>query len=173
MISAAPQVASATTPQELLAAILDSHHPDSLLTISQNPVPVVEEWLKAHPTEHHAITAADPLERLAPDLRVDLAVVAEQLEFMNHNAGEELVGRLRNLHTGMLVVLYQPGLAPEKLRWNMNDFIAMGMRREGTFLDGDREMNVYSYDLAQYNFKRTWNNPRFWANPENWGKYWW
>lgn len=173
MNSAAHEVADATTPQQLLAAILDSHEPGSILTVSQNPIPVVEQWLETHDTEHQAVSDADPLQRLPDRSRVDLAVVADQLEYMNHHAGEELLGRLRNLLTGSLVVLYQPALAPRNLRWDRNDFIAMGMRREGVFLDGEREMQVFSYDLANYNFKRTWNNPRFWANPENWGKYWW
>ncbi|MGB2336215.1 MAG: DUF6231 family protein, partial [Alcanivorax sp.] len=44
---------------------------------------------------------------------------------------------------------------------------------QGHFAEDGRELNIYSYDLDNYNFERKWNNPRFWANPENWGKYWW
>lgn len=161
------------SPQEHLAAILDSHQPRRLLSISENAVPLLEHWCADHDCELTAVQEVDPLPRLQGLGRYDMAVVADQLEYMNHHAAEELIGRLRNLHTESLVVVYQPQLAPLKLRWSRTDFLGMGLRREASFQADGREMVIYSYELASYNFVRTWNNPRFWANPEMWGKYWW
>jgi hypothetical protein len=161
------------TPQEHLAAILDSHQPKRLLSVSENSVPLLEHWCADHDCELTEIQEVDPLPRLEDKGRFDMAVVADQLEYMNHHAAEELLGRLRNLHTDSVLVVYQPTLAPEKLRWTRTDFLGMGMRREGTYASEGREMTFYSYELASYNFVRSWNNPRFWANPEMWGKYWW
>lgn len=167
------QGSQAETPQEHLAAILDSHMPSTLLSISQDPTPLIDHWAADHECELTTIQEVDPLPHMQKLGRYDMAVVANQLEFMNHHAAEELLGRLRNLHTESLLVLYRPDLAPQKLRWNRTDFLAMGFRNEGLFVSGGRQMALYSYELASYNFVRTWNNPRFWANPEMWGKYWW
>lgn len=161
------------TPQEHLAAILDSHYPESLLSVSENPVPLLEHWCADHQCRLTAIEEVDPLPAMQGLERFDIAVVADQIEYMNHHAAEELIGRLRNLHTESLVVVYQPHLAPEKLRWSRTDFLGMGLKQNAVFQDRGREMCFYTYELASYNFVRTWNNPRFWANPEMWGKYWW
>ncbi len=162
------------SPQARLAGILDSHQPESILSVSQNPVPLLEHWCEDHNCTLTQIVDTDPLPRLKGLGRFGIAVVADQLEYMNHQQGEELIGRLRNLHTESLVVLYQGQLAPQRLRWQRNEFLGMGLRHDSRFTSEEgREMNLYTYELATYNFVRTWNNPRFWANPENWGKYWW
>lgn len=161
------------TPQEKLAAILDSHQPKTLLTISLNPIPVAEHWCQDHDCELTHIEEQSPFALLTQVKRTDLVIVADQLEYMSQRDGEALIGLLRNLYTDSLVAVYQPQLAPQKLRWPSNGFLALGCREEGHFTQDGRELDIYSYDLDSYNFRRTWNNPRFWANPQNWGKYWW
>ncbi len=168
----AAKSASTQSPQEHLAAILDSHQPSHLLSVSEQPVPLLEHWCADHDCALTEVQEVDPLPELKKLGRFDMAIVAEQLEYMNHHAAEELIGRLRNLHTESLVVVYQPQLAPEQLRWSRTDFLGMGLRHEASFENEGRRMILYSYELASYNFVRTWNNPRFWANPEMWG-YWW
>ena len=168
-----PSAANAATPQSTLAAILDSHRPTSLLVISLNPIPQLEDWCRHHGATLHSISESDPEPRLQGLPRVDMAIVADQLEYMTREAGARLIGLLRNLYTERVVVLYQEKLAPERLRWSRNAFLAMGLRREAVFRQQEREMALYSYELARYNFTRAWNNSRFWANPENCGKYWW
>lgn len=172
-MSTATATALTDSPQSLLAGLLDSHQPRSLLTVSLNPIPVVAQWCEDHDCELITIAEPSPFNLLETIQRVDLAVVADQLEYMSHAEGESLLGLLRNLHTDSLVVVYQQTLAPERLRWPANGFFALGCRHEGTFTQDDRSLDMFSYDLDSYNFKRQWNNPRFWANPENWGKYWW
>ena len=161
------------SPQQHLAAMLDGHQPASLLTISLNPVPLAEEWSRAHGVQLTQISEQDPVTALDHQARYDLVLVADQLEYMERHRGEELLGLLRNLHTQSMVVMYREDLAPARLRWQRNDFLGMGLQRAAAFTQNERSMALYSYDLATYNFKRSWNNPRFWANPENWGKYWW
>lgn len=170
--SVAP-AASAATPQSALAAILETVRPASLLLASLNPVAQIDQWCQQHGASLHTVCESDPVTALAGLGRFDLAIIADQLEYMTREAGAQLIGLLRNLHTERVVVLYQQQLAPQRLRWPPNSFLAMGMRRDALFRQDDREMALYSYDLARYNFSREWNNSRFWANPENWGKYWW
>lgn len=170
---ATASVAAATTAPDTLASILDSQAPSSLLIISQAPPPAIAQWCQQHEVELTEICDPDPAHLLEQQGRFDMAIVAEQLEYMNGQAGQALLGTLRNLHTNAMLVVYQPNLAPERLQWRLNDFIAMGMRQEGVFPAKTGDLAIYSYDLSHYNFKREWNNARFWANPENWGKYWW
>lgn len=165
--------AAADTPQAHLGAILEHHQPRSVLVISLNPIPALEEWCRLHDAALTVLAEPDPMPLLKDIGRVDLAIVADQLEYMDRPSGEALLGRLRNLHTDSMAVLYQPALAPQRLRWSLDDFYGMGLRREQVFQDDQRMMSLFSYELASYNFIRRWNNPRFWANPENWGKYWW
>ncbi len=161
------------SPQERLAAILDSHQPRSVLAVSLNPIPVVSQWCKDHDCELIEIQSPAPFDDLEEIQRVDMAIVADQLEYMTHRDGQSLMGLLRNLHTDSVVAVYQPGLAPQTLRWPSNGFLALGCREQGHFSQDGRSLDIYSYDLDNYNFERSWNNSRFWANPENWGKYWW
>ena len=79
------------TPQEKLAAILDSHQPRSLLTVSLNPVPVAQHWCDDHDCELISIQELDPFKQLEAVRRVDMAVVADQLEYMNQKDGEALL----------------------------------------------------------------------------------
>jgi len=166
-------VATATTPQQQLASVLDSLQPDSLLILSMNPIPALESWCSEHDCALTWIAELDPLVPLAQTARFDLVIIADQLEYMHRHSGEELLGLVRHLHSNTMLVLYQPALAPQKLRWQLSDFLGMGMRRQQQFSDGERSMSLYTYELDTYNFTRSWNNSRFWANPENWGKYWW
>lgn len=161
------------SPQERLAAILDSHQPRSILAVSLNPIPVVSQWCKDHDCELLEIQSPAPFDALEEIQRVDMAIVADQLEYMTHRDGEALMGLLRNLHTDSVVAVYQPTLAPQTLRWPSNGFLALGCREQGHFSQEGRSLNIYSYDLDSYNFERSWNNSKFWANPQNWGKYWW
>ena len=173
MVDEPAPVAQADNPQQLLAAVLENEQPESLLLISTQPVPALEHWCAAHQCALTTITDSDPLPALTDKGRFRLALVADQLEYMNHHAGEELLGRLRNLHTDTLAVLYQSARAPKSMRWKRCDFIAMGLRLSGRCQTEGGETALHTYQLASYNFSRGWNNPRYWANPENWGKYWW
>lgn len=164
---------ASASPQQHLVALLDSHQPSSLLVISMNPAPAIENWCNEHDCTFTAIAELDPFSALADTVRFDLVIIADQLEYMTHEQGEALLGLVRNLHSDAMLVLYQSTLAPQKLRWKLSDFFGMGLRRDAVFRDGAREMTLFSYELASYNFVRSWNNSRFWANPENWGKYWW
>lgn len=161
------------SPQERLAAILDSHQPKSILAVSLNPIPVVSQWCKDHDCELIEIQSPTPFGALEEIQRVDMAIVADQLEYMTHKDGQSLMGLLRNLHTDSMVAVYQPTLAPQTLRWPSNGFLALGCREQGHFSQEGRSLDIYSYDLDNYNFERSWNNSKFWANPENWGRYWW
>lgn len=164
----------AATPQQALASILARQRPDSLAVFSLNPVPDdLQQWCQQHNCQLLHLSDPAPANRLPELPRLAMVLVADQLEYMTEQAGRELIGQLRHLHTDQLLVVYQPALAAAPLRWSANGFLAMGLRCLGRFRQGERELAIYGYQLDSYNFTRSWNNSRHWANPENWGKYWW
>ena len=50
------------TPQERLAAILDSLFPRSIVSVSLNPIPVVSQWCKDHDCELIEIQEQKPVQ---------------------------------------------------------------------------------------------------------------
>ena len=62
------------TPQERLAAILDSHQPRSIVSVSLNPIPVVSQWCKDHDCELIEIQEQNPFKALEDIQRIDMAI---------------------------------------------------------------------------------------------------
>lgn len=156
------------TPLDALQSRLADFRPHSLLYLSARPA------LGLAATDGLAMTVRDDVagvDGLAGEARYDCALVADFLEHLPKADGRAVLGRLRNLHAGRLLVFIDHAAAGEP--WSLDDFIALGFRRDATLTDGDRTLSLYSYDIATYNHEREWNNPRFWANPELWGKYFW
>ena len=50
---------------------------------------------------------------------------------------------------------------------------ALGFRRSGRLEIGAKTVRCFSYELASYNKKRSWNTPENWANPQNFDKFRW
>lgn len=96
---------------------------------------------------------------------VDLVVLGENLNQLEHAKMIEVIGVLRNhLNAKMLI------LCNEASTLSFSDMLSLGFKREEQDESG---LMLYSYDIASYNKKREWNNSRFWANPENFNKYRW
>jgi hypothetical protein len=111
------------------------------------------------------VTAHDPGKPVPPDLgRFDIAIVADGIDRLPVSDCTRMLANLRNLHTNVVAVA-----APETpVGWTERDFLALGFAPAPG--EGAR---LYVYDIATYNPRRDWNNPRHWANPENFGKYRW
>jgi len=96
---------------------------------------------------------------------VDLVVLSENLNQLEHAKMIEVIGVLRNnLNAKMLI------LCNEASTLSFSDMLSLGFKREEQDESG---LTLYSYDIASYNKRREWNNSRFWANPENFNKYRW
>lgn len=153
------------TPLAALQQQLDRYAPRTVLYLTRG-TPLALAGGGAVTVRADVAGAAD----LAGEGRYDLALVADLLEHLPRADGIALLGRLRNLHAARVLAFHAPGGEDP---WTLDDFIALGFRREAQFSDGARALALYGYDLATYNHEREWNNPRFWANPQNWGKYFW
>ncbi|MFP5440771.1 MAG: DUF6231 family protein [Gammaproteobacteria bacterium] len=166
-----------TTPLQALAARLDALQPRSLLYLGTQPASAFT-GADDKTDGRMKVTARNDVRSvadLAGEGRYDCALVADFLEHLPKADGVGVLGRLRNLHAPQLLVFidHANSLAP----WTLDDFIALGFRHDSDLRgepgEGQRNLSLYSYDIATYNHEREWNNPRFWANPEMWGKYFW
>ena len=154
----------------LLGRHLRAWNPSSLLGVSFTAIDAVDGYLECRPScECHMVTAAQDLTPLAPLGRFDLAVVSNQIENLPKRRGVELLGRLKNLHTHRICLAV---CLAQCDGWTRNDLLGLGFR-ESRELDTGSSVRFFSYDLANYNPKRSWNNARHWANPENFDKYRW
>lgn len=153
------------TPLEALGRRLGELRPRELLYVTARPALNLEALPLTVRSDIRG--AAD----LAGEDRHDCALVADFLEHLPKAAGLAVLGRLRNLHAGQVLVFIDHDACLEA--WSLDDFLGMGFRVDARCADGSRTLTLYSYDIATYNHEREWNNPRFWANPELWGKYFW
>ncbi len=154
-------------PAKVLARIIDSSRPHGILFAGELAASVVAHWARHHPEA--PVRALNPAESIAgvEDLsRYDLALLSEELEHLDHAAGLQWLGSLRNYGVSGIAVMVRDDGA-----WAFGDFIRLGFRRHAQL--ANEGMTLYSYHLDSYNHKRAWNNPRHWANPELWGKHWW
>jgi len=155
-------------PRSAIAHILSVINPRSILLLSPDPHGEWRRWCEAQSGAALTSLFQENLSTLDGLGRFDLALVIGLMERIDKIAGVELIGRLRNVHTGHLYVLI--GCDP---RWAATDWYSLALQRIDSFERDGQAITLFGYDLASYNRTRSWNNPKFWANPENWGKYWW
>ncbi len=103
------------------------------------------------------VLLADDLDGLG---YLGLIVVTNQIEHMTPDAARHLLARLRDRHSG-LVIVHDP--APV---FPVSDYLALGF-------EIDKQKDCYVFDAAAVSRQRDWNNARDWANPENFDKFRW
>lgn len=89
-----------------------------------------------------------------------LIVVTDQIEHMTPDEARHLLARLRDRHSG-LVIVHDPTPV-----FAVSDYLALGF-------EIDEQKDCYVFDAAAESRQRDWNNARDWANPENFDKFRW
>ncbi|MBW7472079.1 DUF6231 family protein [Marinobacter sp. M216] len=157
------------SPREILARIIDSTQPETLLCCGSIAHEVAAIWQQHKGNARvRSLDTTDPNAALPLDTVQDLALISDTLEHLPHDEGALLLGQLRNYGTHQIAVLV--GDTPD---WAFTDFIGLGFRRHAEVQGDHGILTLYTYNLDTYNHKRAWNNPDNWANPEMWGKAWW
>jgi|SRR5690606_24035889 len=160
---------SVSRPEKVLARILDTSQPDTLLCCGDTASRVSQLWHgQREAVRLLTLETSDPNARLPLDSVPDLAIITETLEHLPYEEGVLLLGQLRNYGTHQIAVLVS-----QTTDWGFTDFIALGFQRHADLENENGILTLYSYNLDTYNHKRAWNNPDNWANPEMWGKAWW
>ncbi|WP_456490359.1 DUF6231 family protein [Marinobacter nauticus] len=160
---------SVSHPEKVLARILDTSQPDTLLCCGDTASRVSQLWHgQRKAVRLLTLDTSDPNARLPLDSVPDLAIITDTLEHLPYEEGALLLGQLRNYGTHQIAVL-----VPQTTDWGFTDFIALGFQRHADIESENGALTLYTYNLDTYNHKRAWNNPDNWANPEMWGKAWW
>lgn len=147
-----------------LISTIEKLQPASLLYCTPEPIPALD----ALATQERQVTHVREQQQLEALPRMELGVVFDYLEQLGVNQGTQLLGMLRNLKCEKLWVAVNTASD-----WHFTTMIGLGFTRVNCYVSGGEEFCTYSYDIATYNHKRSWNNSKYWANPENWGKYRW
>lgn len=156
-------------PRTAIARLLDEQQPATLLLVGDGAIHEWQTWCLSHcDAEITTLPAAGAGERLDRLGRFECALVIGAVEVLGVQAGRELLGRLRNVHTDHLYVL-----ARDDPRWPLTEWLALALQRADTFAIEGCSITLYAYDLATYNRVRSWNNSRYWANPQNWNRFRW
>ncbi|MBU2887771.1 hypothetical protein KO507_18555 [Gilvimarinus agarilyticus] len=153
--------------KQALAAIIDNCQPNRIVALGETAQRLAQRWSEHSECEVTHLTLEDTQNELSFADVQDLGLVSDTLEHVSFQQGQILIGQLRNYGTRQIAVLVQ-----DQSGWDLNDFIALGFKRESQLgEDGGRNPStLYTYNISSYNHQRSWNNPRFWANPHMWGK---
>ncbi|SFD68889.1 hypothetical protein SAMN05660831_02119 [Thiohalospira halophila DSM 15071] len=100
-----------------------------------------------------------------PQTRFDLALLLHAVEPLESTAGEQLIGRVRDLLAPRLILAVAAGTR------SANALRGLGLVHAGDSDDG--AVALWTWDIATYKLTPDWLNSRFWANPELFDVYWW
>lgn len=107
--------------------------------------------------------------------RYDLVFVSNILENMPKSEAEQLVARLRDLHSVHLIIVLPIGEGwPNHISyWQKTDMLGLGFSQVAEFQYQQHTVHIYAFDIASYKTTPEWLNSKYWANPEMFDKYWW
>ncbi|MFK8019888.1 MAG: DUF6231 family protein [Pseudomonadales bacterium] len=168
------------SPLAALASIIEALNARSVLVCSRSELTGLEQVCTQFSAELTTVVGSNPVDAL-PNCRFDLVVIADCLEQLSVTEGQQLLGRIRNIHSNHIAVLISPNessindsTSNDSTTWNAAEFYAFGMKKLAVFERIEStNLILYTYAIESYNHKREWNTARFWANPENFGRYWW
>ena len=155
-------------PAKVLARIIDTSQPSTLLCCGETANAVAAVWQKQADCQLLTLDTSDPNAHLPPAQTPDLALITDTLEYLPYEEGALLLGQLRNYGAHQIAVVM-----PQSSDWGFTDFIALGFQRHAELETENGALTLYTYNPDTYNHKRAWNNPDNWANPHMWGKSWW
>ncbi|WP_019626561.1 DUF6231 family protein [Thioalkalivibrio sp. ALJT] len=104
-----------------------------------------------------------------PQQRVPLVLLLDTLSALGVPTGQQLLGGLRDRWADEVLILHRL----DDHRWGLNDFLALGYRRDPDAEAVLPDHAVYRTSLYDYKLTPDWLNARFWANPEMWDKARW
>ena len=159
-----------TSPEQRLGIILEQHQASRILYCGEHKPRALIAWEQTNSAcRTTQLPRACHPKQLIGLGHFDIAIVTEQIEYLERSLAIELIGQIRNAHSNHLCLFVKV----QNCDWTRDDFYALGMRLGDIFYQDDRLVHLYTYNVESYNHIRAWNNSRFWANPENFSQYWW
>jgi hypothetical protein len=105
---------------------------------------------------------------ISDEIRVDIAVVVDQIECMSKTDGMHLLSKLRDLTSTRVLLLLSCD------SWTSGELLALGFQeRQHQAKRPSNDGRLYLFDPDDFHESRDWNNTANWANPENFNKFRW
>ena len=164
------------TEQTELQALIHQFQPQQILSIGPAGQELFTSYLAGCPEcSLQECISVPTLEQLDGYGRYDLVFVSHVLESMPKSQAEQLIARLRDLHSERLIIVLPigkdwPGHASH---WQQTDMLGLGFSRVAKFQYKQHLVHIYAFDIASYKTTPEWLNSKYWANPEMFDKYWW
>jgi len=134
-----------------------------------------------NPENIHLLTSTDVSNLMKRIEKTNSKAISISPEFIDHSnevydlyvvlddvhVDEANIGRVKNL-LSQKIVIFNDFNNDKDIDTQM---LKLGLQTE--FRDKTNNLKCFSYNLKNYNNKRTWNNSKGWANPENFDKFRW
>jgi hypothetical protein len=105
---------------------------------------------------------------ISDEIRVDIAVVVDQVECMSKTNGMHLLSKLRDLTSTRVLLLLSCD------NWTSGELLALGFQEiQQQAKRPSNDGRLYLFDPNDFHESREWNNTVNWANPENFNKFRW
>ena len=162
-----------------IETLIDECRPSSILCVGEGAHRFVETYVAQREVMQRPCAVTKMSETALHDLkqsqRYDVGIIVNTLEYLEKDDSNQLVARLRDLHTTRFVVLVRVGGDWEDLKseWQVSDFLSFGMKLVNRYQIDGKPMHIYTYDISTYKKTPEWLNPKDWANPELWDKFRW
>ncbi|EMR12332.1 hypothetical protein MPL1_10888 [Methylophaga lonarensis MPL] len=151
---------------KILVPLVARFQPKSLLLAGETALECIKGYEDTRLLKITTPFAQSQLEQLP---LVDVAVISDLTEQLDVAAGQQWLGSLRNRYTPHIFLISEPAQARQN-GWQLTDYLALGLRHIAGTQQG---VQLFSYAIENYQYRRDWLNSRFWANPENYDKYRW
>lgn len=159
-----------------ILAVVESLRPDSVLMVMAQGEDLIDEMEQKFPQVHLIQIPADEVAGLSLGSQPSgLAIVANTLEYMDKQAAQTVIARLRDLYSKVLLVAVPIGHEWRDLRsyWDADELLALGLRLVKSYTYQGKPIHLYQFDIQNYKITPDWLNSRDWANPELWDKVRW
>lgn len=159
-----------------LQDIIIRHAPERLMIVA--PAGRGADLAKRVADQAGEVVQSEPaavFQELGDTARYDLAVVFAMHGDEDATVDTRVIGRLRDVNAGSVVVAaaLQEATPADRHPWRTQDFIALGFRRAPETRDLAPGWGVFRYDIHDYKTTPSWLNSRYWANPGRWDKERW
>lgn len=157
--------------EQALIERLESEKPATVLFIAPEISPNLANHLAAiQETKLDHVIFKNLEQSITPLGRFEFAIVADTLDELERKESEQLISRLRDLHSKLLWVMVSEN---QQGCYNSKDAIAQGMRMVNPENFGAGQPEWYEFSLQFYKPVPQWLNAKNWANPERWDKSRW
>ena len=157
--------------EQALVGRLEQEKPATVLVVAREIPACVARFAgqRADTAVHHVVF--ESLKKSISNLgRFDFVVVCDTLEWLSRTDGEQMIARLRDIHSKLLWVLVPSSNSDS---FGPADAVAHGLRMVNPAKFASCSVQFYEFGFEFYKPVPQWLNSENWANPDRWNKDRW